>query len=290
VNNTASSSLKLIAWNGVQLKVPSHWEAIVSGPGHLIFEDDFNPVFHIRWSRLGDMPPHKWQQQSDLWWQQLGVNSKPASLPVELNPLADTFTHLRYYKGKEPLANGGICYCDSCHTLILFQQLHQKNLQRQETAKALNSLSCHDCSESLWQIQDISLRLPEDHFLKDYSFKAGLTRISFTAGSSNLQFCRLSQAKSRLAAQPLPQILQTLSGVKDLDLSTDSKDTVCSGQRTPSVMRQILYRMRKEKPFIQAKIWKPPEHDRLLAYIASSQHPLAPTELSSYYETFKIVE
>ena len=253
MNNTAPSRLRPVAWNGIRLNVPNHWEAIVSAPGHLIFEDDFNPVFHIRWSHLSELRPHKWQQQSDSWWEKLGVKSRPATLPVELKPLADTFTHLRYYKGKEPLANGGICYCDSCHTLILFQQLNHTNLQEQETANALNSLSCHDLDSSLWKIQDISLRLPEGHFLKDYSFKAGLTRISFTAGSSNLQFCRLSQAKSRLAAQPLPQILQTLAGTKDLNLSIDSTNTVCTGQRTPSVARQLLYRMRKEKPIIQAK-------------------------------------
>jgi hypothetical protein len=289
VNKTPASRRRPIAWNGIRLEVPVHWEAIVSGLGHLVFEDDFNPVFHIRWNRLNGLDPKKWQQKSDLWWQQLGVNSQPAALPVELSPLAETFTHVSYYEGSQPFASGGICYCKSCHTLVFFQQQSRKDLQWHDTAEALNSLGCHDCGDSLWCIQDISLHLPASHVLQDYSFKAGLTRMSFTTDRCNLQFCRLSQAQSRLAVQSLPQILQTLAGTTDLELSSASDSTVCSGQRTPSIIGQVLFRMRKEKPFLQAKIWRLPEHDRLLAYIASSTHPLAPADLGSYYENFKIV-
>ena len=289
MSNDFTTKQRGIAWNGIRLEVPAHWEAIVSGPKQLVFEDDFTPVFQIRWQHLGGLDPNKWNKTSDLCWQQLAVESHPSRLPVELTQLADNFTHVRYYQGSQPLATGGICYCKDSQTLVFFQLLNKKRLHWHETAKALCSLYSHGLNTSLWRIQDISLQLPSGHLLHNYSFKAGLTRISFTAGHCNLQFCKLSQAERRLAAQSLPQILQTLSGTTDLKIVTDSSNTVCSGQRTPSVVQQVLFRMRKDKPFIQAKIWKVAERDRLLISIASSTHPLLETDLSTYYENFKLV-
>ncbi|MFT5700309.1 MAG: hypothetical protein ACI8ZB_003183 [Desulforhopalus sp.] len=278
-----------IGWNGVRLRVPENWETIVSGPNHLIFEDDFNPIFQIRWKKIDVLSPQKWQEKCDDWWQQLGVTNGAVKFPPELNKLADKFTLRRYYRGKQPMQSGGICYCDQCHTLFFFQQLGSESSMWKKTAEVLSTLSCHGFTSTLWKIQDFSVKTLAQHTLTDYTFKAGLTRLSFSADTCNLQICRLGQASSRLSSQSLEGILFTLADTRELQVELSKDKNTCSGARSPSVTKQILFRMRKEKPFIDSKIWLVPEHDRLLACIASSKRPISTIDVTSCYETFQIV-
>ena len=136
----------------------------------------------------------------------------------------------------------------------------------------LTTLSCPSHSGSLWCIQDFSLAIPVSFTLKDYTFGAGLTRLSFTSADLFLQTCKLGPADKRLAQQSLAEILITLSDADDLDILTEENNS-CSGYRNPTIPRQILFRLRRQKPFIRAKIWHDTENNRLLAVVLSSQPP-----------------
>ena len=289
MNNSLSSKTLTIGWNGVRVEVPAHWETIVSGHNHLIFEDDFKPVFQIRWKKIGVLDPQKFEEKSDLWWHQLGTTSDAVLFPPELSTLADSFTHSRYYRGRQPMASGGICYSAENKILLFFQQLNNEEAMWQKTAEVLSSLSWHGFIDTLWQIQDFTLTTSTEYTLTDYSFKAGLSRLSFKGNNCNLQICRLGQASHRLKSQSLEDILFTLVGTRQLPVTLSSGKKICSGVRSPSVTRQVLHRMKKEKPFINAKVWLVPEHDRLLAYVASSTRPISPEGVTLCYETFKII-
>ena len=289
MRSTSPENGVVISWNGLHLTVPSHFEAIVSGLNHLIFEDDFKPVFQLRWKNIGALSPAQWQKKSDLWWQQLDNASGAAKLPKELEPLTDTFTNIRYYSGKQPGANGGLLYCDNCQTLLIFQHLDTEDSTRQKTAKVLSTVSCHGCSDNLWRIQDFAFTAPPEYSLTDYTFKAGLTRLSFSGDNCKLQICRLAQAESRLSAQSLLNILYTLADTRELQLEYSSDQTVCRGTRSPSITKQILFRLKRETPFIDSRLWLVKDHDRLLACVLSSKRPLPANALSSCYESFKII-
>jgi hypothetical protein len=159
----------------------------------------------------------------------------------------------------------------------------------EKTAKVLSTLACHGSPNTLWQIQDFCLTTPTKYILTDYTFRAGLTRLSFQGDNQNLQICRLAQASHRLNSQPLEEILFTLAGTRQLELELSQDKRACFGTRSPSVGKQILYRMKKEKPFIETKLWIAPEHDRLLAGIAFSTRPISAEEVYSCYETLKII-
>lgn len=279
----------VIGWNGLRLKVPSHWETIVSGHKHLIFEDDFKPVFQLRWKDIGALSPLQWQKKSDLWWQQLGVTSGATKLPTELEPLLGKFTNIRYYRGKDPGVTGGICYCGHCSTVLIFQHLGAESKIRQMTAEVLSTILCHGFNHTLWQVQDFTFTTPAQYSLNDYTFKAGLTRLSFSGDNCRLQLCRLAQAESRLGAQSLEDILFTLADTRELHLELSPDKNICRGTRCPSLTKQILFRLKKETPFIDSRLWLLPEYDRLLAYVVSSKHPVSTSALTSCYESFKIV-
>lgn len=286
---TSPENGAVIGWNGLRLTVPNQWETIVSGHKHLIFEDDFKPVFQLRWKNIGALSPAQWHEKSDLWWQQLGVTSGAVKLPTALEPLLGKFTNIRYFSGKQPGANGGICYCGHCQTLLIFQHLGAENSIRQKTAKVLSTVFCHGFNHKLWQIQDFTFTAPPQYNLTDYTFKAGLTRLSFSADNFRLQLCRLAQAAGRLNAQSLEDILFTLTDTRELQLELSSDKKTCRGTRCPSLTKQILFRLKKETPFIDSRLWLVEEHDRLLACVVSSRRPLPTSVLSSCYESFKIV-
>ena len=278
-----------IGWNGLRLQVPAQWETIVTGTHHLIFEEDFNPVFQIRWKKIGALNPLKWKEKSDQWWQQLGVTSQEIQLPLGLTNLTDKFAQTRYYRGKQPMASGGLCYCSHCQTLFFFQQLNSKSGMWKKTSEVLSTLTCHGVPNTLWQIQDFSLTTPTTYTLTDYTFKTGLTRLSFEGGNYNMQICRLAQASHRLNSQSLENLLFTLVGTRQLKLQLSPDQLECTGTRSPSVTKQILFRMKKEKPFVETKIWEVPERDRILACVASSTRPISPDEVCLCYETLKII-
>lgn len=278
-----------VGWNGIRIQAPAQWETIVADNHHLIFEEDFDPVFQIRWKNIGRLHPAKWKEKCDQWWQQLGVISKAIPLPQELTHLTDKFTHTRYYRGKQPMESGGLCYCSHCQTLFFFQQLDGKSSMWKKTAEVLSTLTCHGVPNTLWQIQDFSLTTPITYTLTDYTFRAGLSRLSFKNENCNVQICRLAQASHRLSSQSLKNILFTLADTRELELEFNQEQQACTGIRSPSITRQILLRMKKEKPFIESKIWIAPKHDRILACVASSTRPIPSDEVHSCYETLKIV-
>lgn len=289
MNTLPDQEMSLIGWNGLRLQSPSSWETIVSGHNHLIFEDDFEPILQIRWKNVGPVKESNWAKKSEEWWQLLELTSKEVSLPPALTPLKDSFSHLRYFRGKGPMESGGICYCRQCHTLIVFQLLSTTGNVLEKTAHLLSSLACHEFKSTLWRIQDFSLKTPRKLQLTDYSFKAGLSRLSFSSTHYSLQVCRLAQAKERLATDSLENILLTLTGTQDLVPKTSQDSLTCHASRCPGILRQVLLRLRKEKPFIEARLWQVPERNRLLATLISSKRPIADTDILHCYEHFEII-
>lgn len=187
------------------------------------------------------------------------------------------------------MESGGLCYCSHCHTLFFFQQLNAQKNMWEKTAKVLSTLTCHGESNTLWQVQDFSLSTPKQYDLSDYTFKAGLTRLSLNGDNCNIQICRLAQASQHLNSQSLEDLLFTLSGTRQIMVDSTPDQHECSGSRAPSITQQILFRIKKEKPFMLAKIRHLSEQDRVLCCVASSTRPIFADALRVCYETFKIV-
>ena len=288
IGSTSTNTIA-IGWNGIRLQSPMDWEVIVSEPEHLVFEEDFEPVLQIRWKKIGPLTEKNWSKKSTEWWNNLDLTSREAALPAEMLPLNDTFTHVRYFRGKGPMESGGVCYCSQCNTVIIFQLLSTLSTALAKISQTLSSICCHGSHQTLWQIQDFSIETPLELQLTDYTFKAGLSRLSFSANNYSLQICRLGQAETRLAKESLESTLLTLAGTRELQTEMSSDDMTCHASRCPGLGKQILLRMRKEKPFIEARIWKVAEHDRLLACLISSTRPIPEDNVSYCYETFKIV-
>jgi hypothetical protein len=173
---------------------------------------------------------------------------------------------------------------------VLFQILATDLDQVKEVNLCLSTLSCHRQAENLWRIQNFTLNLPLKYTLQDYTFAAGLTRLSFLSSDLFLQTCTLGPADIRLSRQTLAEILIALTGTPQLQIVTGENGNSCEGFRNPDFTQQIFFRLRRKKPFIRAVIRYDIDTNRLLAVVLSANRPIAPMELYKITHHYEIIQ
>lgn len=282
---------RLIGWNGLQLHIPRDWEVGVSGPRHLVFEKDFQPQLQIRWEKPAQSNPRALHQRATHFASRMGSIIENDNFPPAWRHLRDVFRLVICYEGAGGMLEGGIFLCTD--TLVLFQLfLPDRASDRAlftEIGDCLATIACRNHLENLWRLQDFSLILPVSYKLQDYTFAAGLTRMSFINGNLFMQTCKLGPADSRLAQQSLQEILITLADTADLETATGEDNTSCEGYRSPTISKQILLRLRREKSFIRAKIWHAVAGNRLLAVVLFSNRPIAQTTIDDICRQYEII-
>lgn len=286
-----------IGWNGVQLHIPHKWEVRVSGPRHLVFEKDFQPQLQIRWEKPAQSELHALQQRATHFASRMGSIIAEDDFPPAWRHLRDIFRLATCYQGESGMLEGGIFLCTDDRTLVLFQLFlldpatgnAASDGASAEIRDSLATVLCRNDPDTLWRMQDFSLTLPVSYKLQDYTFAAGLTRMSFTNGDLFMQTCKLGPADSRLAQQSLKGILITLADIADLETTTSEDNTSCEGYRSPTIGRQVLLRLRREKSFIRAKLRHEVAGNRLLAVILSSNRPIPLTTIQDICRQYEII-
>lgn len=281
---------KLIAWNGIQMHIPADWEVSVSGPQHLIFEKDFAPLIQIRWENPANQTPHYSEEQLANIASRMGAIISDNDFPPALQQVKDIFVQMICYKDEGGMVGGAILLCANTQTLILLQLLVPARSILQEVSDCLATLSCRKNTETMWRMQDFSLITPLSFLLKDYTFGAGLTRLSFYSSDLLLQTCKLAPADIRLERQSLAEILITLANTSDLDIVTTKDNISCAGSRTPAIIKQVFFRLRREKPFVRAKIWHNTVANRLLAIVLSSNRPISQSITDQICRHYEIIQ
>ena len=294
---------RTLAWNGIRLSIPGHWEARVAAPCHLIFEAEFQPLLQLRWYQQSSKAPAESQRlaaalakQGDMV-EPKSAGSEKSNWTAPWRQLESKFQVLAFSAGREKTPSGGAFSCPHCHTLVHFQTFPDKTMDTtgdigtigKTIAEALATISCHDHDEDLYRIQDFSLSLPPGFRLMDYSFASGLTRLSFAAGQLRLTAARLAPADERLKHQSLAEILLAQTDVADLQIRDTGEENSCEGFRDPAIFRRLLLRLRRDRPFVRARIGHDPLHNRLLSLILSGSRPLPAGLLPEIAATYAIV-
>lgn len=284
--SAATGLSSFVAWNGLQLHVPDDWDVHVGGPRHLVFEKEFHPQAQIRWERENRRISSQADHKLTAAISQFG--SVLSELPAAWLQLSEKFCHVTGYRQANGLPGGLYCLCPKCKTIVLVQLLTADLTVMERIATCLLTLACHPPGQTLWRIQDFSLRTPDSFSLSDYTFGAGLTRLSFCKDELSLHACRIGPADDRLRQQSLENLLLTLSGTADLEVAMKD-DTICQGYRRPSTGRQLLFRIRREKPFLWAQIRHDRANNRLLAVILASKHPIPEETADNICAHYEIV-
>lgn len=284
---------RLIAWNGVRLYIPASWDCRVSGNEQLIFEKHFQPLVQIRWHNSQHHSPRAQENRAKKFVAQLGSVIPDREIPNKLQPLKNKFKEARFFQDKNRTVRGGVCLCSDGQTLLLFQLLVEDDSFLEEITGCLINFSFRDSqyqAEKLWRIQDFSLITPNYFTLQNYTFAAGLSRLSFAGRNLQLQTCRLGPADSHLIDQSLERILLTLTGSPELQVVFHENPATCRGERTPTIFRQLVFRLRREKPFISSKIWHDSLNNRLLAVVLSANRPIPLDTLEDICNNYEIIQ
>lgn len=286
---------RLIGWNGLQFILPLSWEVIVSGPCHLLIECDFTPVLEIRWHMASSSSPEGIFESTRRHLASSTGDVKKIAVPKHYLPLAKQHKLTAVSWGDSTHPDGLIWQCELTNTVIFCHLFHHKKAQSKELISLLVSLQCHAIDLALhpWSIQDFQLQLPAGFNYIDSTFKAGLSRLAFTNDTLNLQFCRLAPATTRLASSSLPQLLNTLVGNVEIDETLSDTKDLYEGRNNPSMSRQLIARLRKQRPFRWGQIWHDAPNNRLLSLLAESKQPI-PLEtvhnLCKHYEIIPFIE
>lgn len=285
-----ADSTQKVCWNGIQVDVPASWETIVSGHRHLLFEDDFTPQFQFRWEKAGPLKEKDIERRaSHLWDKTATIRTGTTVIPPGGDSFNDlkNFSFFKMYYNPDGSPAGGICYCNSCTTIVIFQLLTTDRKPQQIIEKVLQSIVCHGMEQTSWCLQDFSLILPGTLTLENYTFRAGLTRLGFTGPDYTLQACKLAPADHHLREHSLTEILLSLTGTDNLKINVDM--TSCEGHRKPTIGQQLLYRLKRQSPFISSRIWYETQRNKLLAIVIFSKAVIEEGILMEHCSNYGII-
>ncbi|WP_163340290.1 hypothetical protein [Desulfopila sp. IMCC35008] len=279
-------------WNGLHFTLPEDCEDIVSGERHLLIEKDFLPVMEIRW----ELPAEK-KQTATIDSVVRQFKKSTSNECREVPPPR----HLAKFAKENAIcclqtdnANEGISLIwqyRKCRTLILCRIYTHPAVFNDDISKTLQSISCHHQSDqpTLWSVQDFQLQIPAIYRLAGYSFQAGLTRLLFEDKATRLLFCRMAPASDRLADKSLDELLFSLDDRLSKDNIEENNAQTASAGTSPSLMGQILLRLKRKKAFCQGIIRHDHSMNRILAIICESNHPIEPDSIQSLFSHYEII-
>ncbi len=280
-----------ISWNAMHIERPAGWDPIVSGKTHILFEQEFRPVFELRWQR-------RQKQSRESMDAALARITRESGLP-ELSPIpphwkkfSDQYAIKLLAAEEGGILKAAIFICRECKSTLLFYffkeltgRLHQDMLQ------LISSIRCHQEGadpDILWKIQDFQVSVPECFSLSGYNFGAGLTRLSFVHKGLTMHLCRLAGAGHRLQDSSLLKLLNLLG---DLNISEDTarhRGYEVSHRSYPSITQQIRSRIRRESPFHWAILRHHPELDRISGLFFFDKKPISENLVSSMEKSYEI--
>lgn len=278
----------------MQLSCPARWETIISGTTHLLFEENFQPVFELRWQKQQKQSKQSRDATLQTIAEETGLLVQD-SLPPPWQKLRDTYALKLLADNDTRECKAAILICKECGAILLLYFFHDLATRHQwDLAQVIASISCHgqhDTETTLWAIQDFQILLPKSFTLSGHNFGAGLTRLSFSASGLTMHLCRLAGASQRLQSSSMLTLMNLLGDLNIPEGDAQQWESEVRHFSTPSIFQQIRSRMKRKPPFHWVTLRHHPEHDRLSGLFFFDKKPIpAPlvTSILNSYEIFSL--
>lgn len=285
---TIPQHFREICWNGLSLHIPQSWTAVVKGKCHLIFEDDFCPVFEMRWQSAAGSKRHKMEESTVKRFQKLtGQQLSQCDPPEVLRMAASRFSPSSYSTNRDKSSLFTFLYCSECSTFFVI--LHHDQCNSDYIYDIFSSVQCHQTGNEAqqWTIQDFTIHIPAAYSFSHYIMKPGTTILHYRRVKQCLSIVRLTSARERMKNSTLSDLLGNLVDGKNLCIKEFSPNKVFL-YHTPSLLHQLYERLRKRLPFIIASLQYDTTHDRLLGIISRDIAPLDFDEFTALEESYEI--
>ena len=280
-----------IAWNGIVIDVPSHWEAKVTGLCHLNFECDFKAVFELRWQKAKADDMERFIVTFTEQYEKLAERTLQATQPsADDSRLFHQFEVRRYCTESD--SRPALIFLYSRESALFIMLRLYKHPEIRRPLQHIQSLQCSTSldSSSFWSIQDFQVSIPPRFELASYTMKAGFTALHFTRGKTELRLCRLAPALQRLKLQSLEEILTSLLGDANSSAIESLSDNACFYAATPGLLSQVILRFKRKKPFRRARLWYDSTADRILGVFMEDITPLGKSPHDDICDSYEIAQ
>ena len=289
--SSATDSKQTIGWNGITLRCPGQWETTISEVKHLVFEEDFKPVFELRWQQEKRHNTRSIKATLQKIAEETGLLILNA-LPPHWQTLEERYGLKLLADPKSKELKAAVMICKECGTTLLLYFFQNPALRhRLELRQVIESISCHKQNKkdlTLWSIQDFKILLPDNFILSGYNFGAGLTRLSFINSGMTMHLCRLAGASQRLEKESMLNLMNLLG---DLEIGEEDaqylKESVIH-HSSPSIFQQIRSRVKRKAPFHHVILRHHPEYDRLSGLFFFDKKPIPETLSRSIIKSYEI--
>lgn len=190
---------KLVAWNGISLRVPPHWEVGSLGTSYLQLEDETGPVLELKWQQLKRFFSHKahLKKLARLSSSTPGLDFEVTNLPEEWqHPLRNFEARSFKWQGQEVSGKGAILYCDNCGKASLLQFFQKEG--RDDSLVPVEVLQTfRDHSEDgmvTWALFGLRVLTPQRFGLVRYRFHPGHYQLELQWGQEHITLSRWGPA------------------------------------------------------------------------------------------------
>lgn len=289
----ASFAWKQIAWNGISVSIPAHWEVEKIGNRYLALEENARPVMELKWQRVkGRFSHHKHiRRLAGLYNKTLIQKINPCPLPSEWEQALGRFDAKGFnWRSSSMKGIGVITLCPSCRTATLIQFYRYDRAQTDETIqKILNSFRDHRRDQQvIWSVFDIRAAIPEDFALERHRFEPGRFLLTFRSRNQTVTLYRWGPAAVLLSTGDLLQFVRQMQIVPEsAELKTLNSNQIegriSSSGRWPSVLKRLM-----PGPSFQAfRFWHLEEKNRILGVQLADRNPVFPEFFNTLCEGYE---
>ena len=289
--STIHEKCNFVGWNGIALSCPKTWETIVSGDSHLLFEEDFKPVFELRWHEEKRHSKRSIRATLQKIADETGLPVRD-TLPPHWKKIEESYAIRLLNDSDNGELKAAILICKTCGTtLLLYFFDNTATSQLQHLTAVILSIRCHTAESTddfLWAVQDFQILIPESFTLIGHNFGAGLSRLSFRNSSLTLHVCRIAGASQRLKASSLITLMNLLGDIHINEEDVQHQENIVSHCASPSIFQQIRCRLKRKQPFHQATLRYHPEYDRLSGLFFFDRKPISKETSTRILNSYEI--
>jgi hypothetical protein len=272
---------KLVAWNGVSMRVPAQWEVGSLGVSYLQLEDQTGPVLELKWQQLNRFFSHKnhLKKLARLSNSAPGLDFEVIHLPEEWRqPLRSFETQSFKWQGRQVGGKGAILYCTYCGKASLLQ-FYQKEGRDDSllSVKVLQTFRDHsDDGMVVWALFGLRALMPEKFGLIGYRFQPGHYQLKYKWGREQITLSRWGPADVLLKDEDLLDWFGNSSGEFDrssaplLRKYSYNGNPAIQGQsrRLETAATRIWARIARQLPNVWVRVWHLSSHNQILGVVA----------------------
>lgn len=276
---------RFTAWNGIRLHVPESWHPAVILKDYLLFEEQYRPVFELKWQQIrGRFNPRRLisrlqKKQPD----QLLVDWELP--PLWRQSLVRFSAHGLHWHGDGSEGYGALLYCRECSRAILLQFHGTVALDAPFVSELLGSLQDHTADQMQpWAIFDIRAELPVTATLLAQEFLPGRFTLSLDIDGQVLTLLRFKPAAELLRNQTLLQFGVDLTGIPNTGTHDDPFTVQLQQYRIG--LHRLLAKLRRQPSDHSLYLRHITENNVILGIRAQGRRPIAPELLHAITSHF----